>query len=54
MNKILQILENMKYEELKQLAFEMLCLRYGGVDNWEWYDDSLRDGGYYDYIGDDE
>lgn len=23
------------------------CLESGGVDNWEWYSESLREGGYF-------
>lgn len=25
-----------------------IALESGGVDNWEWYSDSLQDGGYFD------
>ena len=24
------------------------ALQSGGVDNWEWYSESLEEGGYYD------
>ena len=24
------------------------CLESGGVDNWEWFHESLQEGGYYE------
>ncbi|QOV05439.1 hypothetical protein [Klebsiella phage P510] len=30
------------------------CLEAGGVDNWSWYSDSLRDGGYFDEEDEDD
>lgn len=33
---------------LQRRDFELDCLERGGVDNWEYYSDSLRDGGYFD------
>ncbi|WP_349434225.1 hypothetical protein [Pararhizobium sp. A13] len=29
------------------------CLESGGVDNWSYYSDSLREGGYWDEEEDD-
>lgn len=37
-----------EYESLKDQAFQLSCLEAGGVDNWEYYSDSLREGGYFD------
>lgn len=34
-----------EYAELKDAAFKLSCLEAGGVDNWEWYNESLED--YY-------
>lgn len=28
--------------EAEKDAFHIECLEIGGVDNWEWYDDSLK------------
>jgi len=35
-----------EYDRLTDRDFKLTCLENGGVDNWEWYDDSLSD--YYD------
>ena len=38
-------------EEVRQLqraASELICLHNGGVDNWEWYSESLNKGGFFD------
>lgn len=37
-----------EYEDLKDSAFKLDCLESGGVDNWEWYHESLKEGGYFD------
>lgn len=37
-----------RYEELLDHAFKLSCLEAGGVDNWEWYSDSLREHGYFE------
>ena len=37
-----------EYESLLDDRKWRLALEAGGVDNWEWYHDSLSDGGYYD------
>lgn len=34
-----------EYRQLKKDAAKLQALESGGVDNWEWYYDSLRD--YY-------
>lgn len=31
-----------EYNSLKEDAFKLLCLENGGVDNWDWYSESLR------------
>lgn len=31
-----------EYESLKRTQFQMQCLESGGVDNWEWYSESLQ------------
>lgn len=36
-----------EYKSLVRDQEELRCLHIGGVDNWEWYGDSLRDGGFY-------
>lgn len=37
-----------EYESLLDDAKWRRCLASGGVDNWEWYSGSLREGGYFD------
>ncbi len=37
-----------EYDELNDAAFELECLHQGDVDHWEWYHESLKDGGYFD------
>ena len=34
-----------RYEELLKTEKELAALEAGGVDNWEWYSESLRDAG---------
>lgn len=36
-----------EYQKLKDAEFMLQCLHAGGVDNWEWYGESLQDGGYF-------
>lgn len=36
------------YDRLKLAQFELQCLHAGGVDNWEGYSESLRDGGFFE------
>lgn len=40
-----------EYDQLINDQKTLHALHAGGVDNWEWYSDSLRDAGL---IGDDE
>lgn len=35
------------YERLKLDSKKLSALEAGGVDNWEWYSDSLRDAGFF-------
>lgn len=37
-----------RYEELLKAEAELNALHAGGVDNWDWYDESLRDAGLRD------
>lgn len=37
-----------EYNSLLQQAKRLAALEAGGVDNWQWYYDSLRDGGCFD------
>lgn len=34
-----------EYQRLLDVEFKMDCLEAGGVDNWDWYSESLKD--YY-------
>jgi hypothetical protein len=43
-----EIVSKQELESLKRDAFELSCLREGGVDNWEWYHLSLQEGGFFD------
>jgi hypothetical protein len=36
-----------EYNSLKDDSFKLSCLEAGGVDNWEWYHESLQENGYY-------
>lgn len=45
--------ESLSHKELQDLAAKMFCLEKSGVDNWEWYGESLDDGGYYEYVEED-
>lgn len=31
-----------EYEQLKRDSYKLACLEAGGVDNWEWYGESLQ------------
>lgn len=42
-----------EYESLKEDAYKLQCLESGGVDNWDWYHESLKDY-YKQYHPDDE
>lgn len=48
MEKELVTITKEEYERLLDDSFWRHCLEIGGVDNWEWYSESLNDGGYYD------
>ena len=37
-----------EYQELKKDQLKLSCLENAGVDNWEWYEQALEDGGYYE------
>lgn len=37
-----------EYQQLKKDQDKLECLLAGGVDNWDFYSDSLKDGGYYE------
>jgi hypothetical protein len=41
-------IEVAEYKKLLQAQKELDCLHAGGVDNWEWYHESLQDGGFFD------
>lgn len=43
-----------EYEQLLKSAQWQSCLEAGGVDNWDWFSESLHDGGYFDDEEDDE
>lgn len=38
-----------EYSHLLDRAFKLECLENGGVDNWEWYGESMKP-----YFGDDD
>lgn len=37
-----------RYKELLEAEKELDALHVGGVNNWQWYEDSLKDAGFYD------
>lgn len=37
-----------EFRLLNNRSKELLALEAGGVDNWEYYSDALRDGGCFD------
>jgi hypothetical protein len=37
-----------EYSDLLKSQKKLEALESGGVDNWEWYDQSLQDAGFYD------
>ncbi len=41
-----------RLKELERAQAKLQALENGGVDNWEWYHDALKDAGLLD--GDDE
>jgi len=42
------------YEELLRAQKRLSALESGGVDNWEWYHESLKEGGCLDDDDDDD
>jgi len=40
-----------EYESLLDDSKWRMALESGGVDNWEWFSESLVEGGYYDEAG---
>lgn len=36
------------YESLLKDQHWRICLENGGVDNWDWYYESLEQGGFFD------
>jgi len=43
------IVNKREYQDLVDDSRFLACLRAGGVDNWDWYDEAVRD--YYDAYG---
>lgn len=41
MNETITI-EKKRYEELLDIEHRMICLENGGVDNWDWYGECMR------------
>ncbi|QWK78602.1 hypothetical protein [Ochrobactrum sp. BTU1] len=37
-----------EYDSLLDSSNKLNCLENGGVDNWEWYYESLKQGGYFE------
>lgn len=35
------------FHQLMKDSYELGCLHQGGVDDWEWYEQCLEDGGFY-------
>ena len=44
-------ISNEMYESFLEDQLWRTCLENGGVDNWEWYYESLKQGGFF---GDEE
>ncbi len=42
-----------EYDALQRASAELSALHAGGVDNWEWYHESLQDAGFFDDDEDD-
>lgn len=43
-----------EYDSLLDNSNKLNCLENGGVDNWEWYYESLKQGGYFEDEEDEE
>lgn len=50
MNKLTETvtISKKEYEGLLRSEAELAALEAGGVDNWEWYHESLKDAGLLD------
>jgi hypothetical protein len=48
MNEPMITISLKEYNSLLQDARILMALEAGGVDNWEWYHESLKDAGIYD------
>lgn len=42
------IIPRVEYQKLLDDSKKLSCLEAGGVDNWDWYSESLQDCGYWD------
>ena len=40
-----------EYADLQRAADKLAALEAGGVDNWDWYGQSLEDAGYWEKYG---
>ena len=38
-----KVVDSDEYEELLDDSLFLSCLRNGGVDNWDWYDEAVAD-----------
>lgn len=48
-DKITEVtISSKRFQELIEAEEELLALHAGGVDNWEWYSESLREAGLFD------
>lgn len=48
MNEEMVTITKKEYESLLDDRIWRIALEDGGVDNWEWYGESLQQAGYYD------
>lgn len=48
MNEETVTITKKEYESLLDDRIWRIALENGGVDNWEWYGESLQQAGYYD------
>lgn len=42
------VIPTKEYEALKRDSMILAALEAGGVDNWEWYSESLKDAGVFE------
>lgn len=47
MNEETVTISKKEYDSLLDDRKWRIALESGGVDNWEWYSESLKEGGYY-------